>query len=51
MSFPIQNFRSSTPGLQPPSLLPGQIFFNTADKILYTGNGTSYKTAFDGTQT
>ena len=51
MSFPIQNFRSSTPGLQPPSLLPGQLFVNTFDKVLYTGNGTNFKTTFEGTQT
>jgi hypothetical protein len=51
MSLPIQNYRSSTPGLQPPSLLPGQLFFNVADRVLYTGDGSDNNTAFDGTQT
>lgn len=50
MSFPIQNFRSSTPGLQPPSLLPGQLFVNVVDKILYTGDGSNFKTEYNGDQ-
>ena len=51
MSLPIQNYRSSTPGLQPPSLLQGQLFVNVADRILYTGDGSNNKSLFDGTQT
>jgi hypothetical protein len=51
MSLPIQNYRTLTPGLQPPSLQPGQIFINLADQILYTGDGSDTNKLFDGTTT
>jgi hypothetical protein len=51
MSLPIQNYRTLTPGLQPPSLQPGQIFINLSDQILYTGDGSDTNKLFDGTST
>jgi hypothetical protein len=51
MSLPIQNYRTLTPGLQPPSLQPGQIFINLSDQILYTGDGSDTNKLFDGTPT
>ena len=50
MALTIQNLRSVSPGIEPSSLLPGQISFNVADKILYVGDGSDFKTDFDGTQ-
>lgn len=51
MSITVQNLRAVEPGIQPGSLLPGQIAFNVADKILFVGDGSNFKTAFDGSQT
>ena len=51
MTLTLQQLRSTTPGVEPTALLPGQICFNVADKILYVGNGSSFQTSFDGTQT
>ena len=50
MSISLQQLRSNTPGVQPESLLPGQICFNVADRVMYVGDGSNFKTAFDGTQ-
>jgi hypothetical protein len=50
MALSLQNLRSETPGVTPPSLLPGQLCFNVADEIMFVGDGSSFKTSFDGTQ-
>ena len=50
MSLSVQNLRAIGPGVEPNSLLPGQIAFNVTDKVLYVGDGSSFKTQFDGTQ-
>ena len=49
MSLTVQNLRAVGPGVEPASLLPGQICFNVTDKILFTGDGSDFKTSFDGT--
>jgi hypothetical protein len=51
MALTVQNLRAVGTGVEPASLLPGQIAFNITDKVLYVGDGTNFKTAFDGTQT
>jgi len=51
MTLTLQQLRSTTPGVEPTALLPGQICFNVVDKILYVGDGSSFQTNFDGTQT
>ena len=51
MALTVQNLRAVGPGVEPASLLPGQIAFNVTDKVLFVGDGSSVKTAFDGTQT
>jgi hypothetical protein len=50
MSISLQQLRSSTPGVEPLSLQPGQICFNVADKLMFVGDGTNFKTSFDGSQ-
>ena len=50
MTITVQNLRSTQTGAEPTSLLPGQIAFNLVDKVLYVGNGSNYKTTFDGSQ-
>ena len=50
MALTVQNLRAVGTGVEPASLLPGQICFNVTDKILYVGDGSSFKTNFDGTQ-
>ena len=50
MALTVQNLRAVGPGTEPASLLPGQIAFNVTDKTLYVGDGSSFKTNFDGTQ-
>lgn len=50
MSLTVQNLRAVGTGVEPASLLPGQIAFNLTDKVLYVGDGSNFKTAFDGTQ-
>ena len=50
MSLTVQNLRAVGTGIEPTSLLPGQIAFNITDKVLYVGDGSNFKTAFDGTQ-
>jgi hypothetical protein len=50
MALTVQNLRAVGTGVEPASLLPGQIAFNITDKVLYVGDGSSFKTSFDGTQ-
>jgi hypothetical protein len=50
MSLTVQNLRAVGTGVEPASLLPGQIAFNVTDKVLYVGDGSSFKTDFDGAQ-
>jgi hypothetical protein len=50
MSISLQQLRSVTPGVQPASLAPGQICFNIADRVMYVGDGSNFKTSFDGSQ-
>ena len=50
MALTVQNLRAVGTGVEPASLLPGQICFNITDKVLYVGDGSSVKTSFDGTQ-
>ena len=49
MALTLQQLRSTATGVEPLSLLPGQIAFNVVDKVIYVGDGTSFKTSFDGT--
>ena len=49
MALSLQQLRSTATGVEPLSLLPGQICFNVVDKVIYVGDGTSFKTSFDGT--
>jgi hypothetical protein len=51
MTISLQNLRSFTSGAEPNSLLPGQLCFNLADKVVYVGDGTNLKKSFDGTAT
>ena len=50
MALTVQNLRAVGTGVEPASLLPGQIAFNVTDKVIYVGNGSNSKTNFDGTQ-
>ena len=50
MSLTLQNLRAVGPGVEPNSLLPGQIAFNIPDKVFFVGDGSNFKTQFDGTQ-
>jgi hypothetical protein len=50
MSITVQNLRAVNPGVQPASLLEGQIAFNITDRVLFVGDGSNFKTEFDGTQ-
>lgn len=50
MALTLQNLRAVGPGVEPASLLPGQLCFNIFDKVLYIGDGSAFKTSFDGTQ-
>lgn len=50
MSLTLQNLRSLTPGVTPPSLLPGQLCFNLPDEIMFVGDGSNFFTFFDGHQ-
>ena len=49
MALTLQQLRSTATGVEPLSLLPGQIAFNVVDKVIYVGDGTIFKTSFDGT--
>ena len=50
MSITVQNLRAVDPGVQPNSLLQSQIAFNIADKVIFVGDGSNFKTSFDGSQ-
>jgi len=50
MALTVQNLRAVGTGVEPASLLPGQLAFNITDKVIYVGDGSSFKTNFDGTQ-
>jgi hypothetical protein len=49
MAVTLQNLRSFISGSEPTALLPGQLCYNLADRIVYVGDGTSVTTSFDGT--
>ena len=51
MAFTLQQLRSSSAGTKPGDLEAGQLAFNLADSKGYLGNGTSLKTAADGSTT
>lgn len=46
----LQNLRSTTPGVTPPTLAPGQLCFNLADELMFVGDGSNFYTSFSGTQ-
>lgn len=50
MALTVQNLRAVGSGVEPNSLLPGQIAFNITDKVIYVGDGSNFKTNYDGTQ-
>lgn len=50
MTLSLQNLRSLTPGVKPSTLAPGQLCFNLADELMFVGDGSDFKTSFDGTQ-
>jgi hypothetical protein len=50
MAITVQNLRAIGTGVAPTSLLPGQLAFNVADKVIYVGDDSNFKTSFDGTQ-
>jgi len=51
MTITLQNLRAIGTGVEPTSLLPGQLAFNVTDKVIYVGDGSSAKTNFDGSST
>jgi hypothetical protein len=48
MTVTLQNLRAVGAGVEPSSLLPGQLAFNVTDKIVFVGDGSSTKTSFNG---
>jgi hypothetical protein len=48
MTLKIQNYRSSTSGDKPPSLLEGQVAFNLADNFMYLGKGLNQNLDING---
>lgn len=48
MTLTVQNLRSINSGVDPESLLPGQLCFNLVDKVLYVGDGTNFRISVDG---
>jgi len=50
MAITVQNLRAVGSGIEPSSLLPGQIAFNITDQIIFVGDGSAVKTSFDGSQ-
>jgi hypothetical protein len=50
MALTVQNLRAVGSGVEPNSLLPGQVAFNITDKVIYVGDGSNFKTNYDGTQ-
>lgn len=51
MALTVQNLRAVGPGVEPSSLLPGQLCFNLSDRIVFVGDGSNTKTSFDGSVT
>jgi hypothetical protein len=45
----LQNLRAVSPGVEPESLLPGQLAFNVPDRIMYVGDGSNLKSPYTGT--
>ena len=50
MSITLQNLRSFSPGVTPSALAPGQLCFNLVYEIMFVGDGSDFKTFFDGHQ-
>jgi len=50
MAITLQNLRAVGAGVEPSALLPGQLAFNVTDKVIYVGDGSDFKSSFDGTQ-
>jgi len=48
MTVTVQNLRTFVSGTEPDTLLAGQLCFNVVDKVVYVGDGSAYKTSFDG---
>jgi len=48
MTVTLQNLRAVSPGVEPESLLPGQLAFNVPDRIMYVGDGSNLKTPYTG---
>jgi hypothetical protein len=48
MAISLLNLRSLTPGIQPQSLEPSQLCFNLPDRIIFVGDGSDFKTDFNG---
>jgi hypothetical protein len=48
MTLKIQNYRSTTSGDKPPSLLEGQVAFNLADNFMYLGKGLNQNLDVNG---
>ena len=48
MTLKIQNYRSSTSGDKPPSLLEGQLAYNLADNFMYLGKGLNQNLDVNG---
>lgn len=48
MTLKIQNYRSTTSGDTPPSLLVGQVAFNIPDHLMFLGNGGDVNLDVDG---
>ena len=48
MAINLQNLRAVGTGVEPTSLLPGQLAFNVTDKVIYVGDGSNFKTPFGG---
>lgn len=51
MTLTVQSLRSDISGIQPGKLLPGQIAFNLADKVVFIGDGSDQRREPDGTIT
>ena len=49
MTVTVQNLRSFVSGVDPDSLLAGQLCFNLIDNVVYVGDGSNQKASFDGT--
>jgi hypothetical protein len=46
MAITVQNLRATGTGVEPTSLLPSQLAFNVTDKVIFVGDGSSFKTPF-----